>query len=106
MAFAVFPAVGIIGGLLGMLGLFGGFFTGDAVKVRRAEPHRLTRALFGDFTIVLVALRQQGFLVRTQNPSKISPREVPRQFSPSGFVFRQGKARREYYRIVKGFDAA
>ncbi len=62
MAFAVFLAVGIIGGLLGMLGLFGGFFTGDAVKVRRAEPHRLTRALFGDFTIVLS---------RTQNPSKI-----------------------------------
>ena len=28
------------------------------VKVRRVEPHRLTRALFGDFTIVLVALRQ------------------------------------------------
>ena len=31
MAFAIFLAVGIIGGLLSMLGLFGGFFGGDAV---------------------------------------------------------------------------
>ena len=31
VAFAIFLIVAIIGGILGAIGLFGGFFTGDAV---------------------------------------------------------------------------
>ena len=51
-----------------------------APKMTGVEPRRSTRALFGAFRLVVVALRQQGFLRLAENPSKIAPRGVRSSF--------------------------
>ncbi len=57
----------------------------DGYKVTGVEPRRSTRVLFGAFPLVVVALRQQGCLLRTENPSKISPRGVRSSFWRADF---------------------
>ncbi|MDR0889662.1 MAG: hypothetical protein LBM28_03320, partial [Oscillospiraceae bacterium] len=47
--------------------------------------HRLSASLFGAFSLVLLALRQQGVVVRSKNPSKIASRQVRSSFRRANF---------------------
>jgi hypothetical protein len=53
------------------------------------NPHRLSVALFGDFRLVALALRQQSCVRRIENRSKTSCRQVHDSFT--GADFRSGK---------------
>lgn len=48
---------------------------------RELNTHRISVALFGSFGLVVLALRQQGCVLRIQNPSNIPRRNVRISFA-------------------------
>jgi hypothetical protein len=70
------------------------------------NPHRLTAALLGAFHFVVLALRQQGFVRRSENPSKIACCEVQSSFCGADFRSGNEKPEANPRRICKGFEAA
>ena len=65
------------------------------------------RALFGAFRLVVVALRQQGFLRRAENPSKIATRGVRSSFWRADFCPGKEKPagntrKRDHDRVCRG----
>ena len=52
---------------------------------RELNTHRISAALFGSFGLVVLALRQQGCVLRIQNPANISRRNVRSSFAGADF---------------------
>jgi hypothetical protein len=60
----------------------------------------------GAFRFVVLALRQQGFVRRSENPSKIASCEVQGSFCGADFRSGNEKPAANPCRICKGFEAA
>ena len=52
---------------------------------RESNTHRISAALFGSFGLVVLALRQQVCVLRTQNSTSISRRNVRSSFDGADF---------------------
>ncbi len=52
---------------------------------RESNTHRISAALFGSFGLVVLALRQQGCVLRDQNPLNIPRRNVRSSFAVADF---------------------
>ena len=52
---------------------------------RESNTHRISADLFGSFGLVVLALRQQGCVLRIQNPANISRRNVRSSFAGADF---------------------
>ena len=77
----------------------------NAFCLRRGEsnPYRLSAARFGPFHLVVLVLRQQSFIRRGENASKISRRQVQSSFHGANFCPGEKNRAVKYCCIYKRF---
>jgi hypothetical protein len=68
------------------------------------NTHRISAVLFGAFGLVVLALRQQGCVLRIQNPSNIPRRNVRSSFAGADFRPDENLAAGNTLRIAKDND--
>ena len=79
---------------------------GYGISIGDTNPHRPTAALSGAFRLVVLALRQQGFVRRCDNPSEIARCGVRSSFCGADLRSGDEKPAANPRWIRKGFEEA